>query len=33
MNLLDRIGRLIRANLNDLLRRAEDPEKILEQAL
>jgi phage shock protein A len=33
MNLLDRLGRLIRANLNDLLRRAEDPEKILEQAL
>uniref|UniRef100_A0A7C2C3C0 PspA/IM30 family protein n=1 Tax=Thermus islandicus TaxID=540988 RepID=A0A7C2C3C0_9DEIN len=33
MNLLDRMGRLIRANLNDLLRRAEDPEKILEQAL
>jgi len=33
MNLLDRIGRLIRANLNDLLRRAEDPEKIIEQAL
>jgi len=33
MNLLDRIRRLIRANLNDLLRRAEDPEKIIEQAL
>jgi phage shock protein A len=33
MNLLDRLGRLIRANLNDLLRRAEDPEKILEQSL
>ncbi|WP_018110803.1 PspA/IM30 family protein [Thermus igniterrae] len=33
MNLLDRIGRLIRANLNDLLRRAEDPEKLIEQAL
>jgi len=33
MNLLDRISRLIRANLNDLLRRAEDPEKIMEQAL
>jgi phage shock protein A len=33
MNLLDRISRLIRANLNDLLRRAEDPEKIIEQAL
>jgi len=33
MNLLDRISRLIRANLNELLRRAEDPEKIIEQAL
>jgi Phage shock protein A (IM30), suppresses sigma54-dependent transcription len=33
MNLLDRISRLIRANLNDLLRRAEDPGKIIEQAL
>jgi phage shock protein A len=33
MNLLDRISRLIRANLNDLLRRAEDPEKIIEQAV
>lgn len=33
MNLLDRISRLIRANLNDLLRRAEDPEKIIEQAI
>jgi len=33
MNLLDRMGRLIRANLNELLRRAEDPEKIMEQAL
>lgn len=33
LTLVDRIGRLIRANLNDLLRRAEDPEKIIEQAL
>lgn len=33
MNLLDRLSRLIRANLNDLLRRAEDPEKVMEQAL
>ncbi len=33
MNLFDRVGRLIRANLNDLLRRAEDPEKVLRQAL
>ncbi|WP_135257269.1 PspA/IM30 family protein [Thermus caldilimi] len=33
MTLLDRLSRLIRANLNDLLRRAEDPEKIINQAL
>ncbi len=33
MTLLDRIGRLLRANLNDLLSRVEDPEKILNQAL
>ena len=33
MSLLDRMSRLIRANLNDLLRRAEDPEKVLRQAL
>ncbi|AEB12771.1 PspA/IM30 family protein [Marinithermus hydrothermalis] len=33
MGVLDRLSRLIRANLNDLLRRAEDPEKILNQAL
>lgn len=33
MGLVDRILRLIRANLNDLLGQAEDPEKILEQAV
>ncbi len=33
MTLLDRIGRLLRANLNDLIARVEDPEKILNQAL
>ncbi|MEB3281483.1 MAG: PspA/IM30 family protein [Lyngbya sp.] len=33
MGLLDRVGRLIRANLNDIIEKAEDPEKILEQAI
>ncbi|MBD2485907.1 PspA/IM30 family protein [Planktothrix sp. FACHB-1365] len=33
MGLFDRIGRLVRANLNDLVSKAEDPEKILEQAI
>jgi phage shock protein A len=33
MGLLDRIGRVARANLNDLVSKAEDPEKILEQSL
>ena len=33
MGLLDRIGRVIRANLNSLVRGAEDPEKILEQTV
>ncbi|MBD2462549.1 PspA/IM30 family protein [Oscillatoria sp. FACHB-1407] len=33
MGLLDRIGRLIRANLNSLVGQAEDPEKILEQTV
>lgn len=33
MTLMDRIGRLLRANLNELIRRVEDPEKILRQAL
>lgn len=33
MGLFDRIGRLIRANLNSLVGQAEDPEKILEQTV
>src|SRR5690349_16399910 len=33
MGLLDRVGTLIRANLNDMLDRAEDPEKVLKQLL
>ncbi len=31
--LLDRVGTLVRANLNDLIDRAEDPEKMIKQAL
>lgn len=31
--LLDRVSMLIRANLNDLIDRAEDPEKVIRQAL
>lgn len=33
MGILDRIGTLIRANINDLLDRAEDPEKMLDQII
>jgi phage shock protein A len=33
MGLLDRIGRLIRSNFNYFISQAEDPEKILEQAV
>jgi phage shock protein A len=33
MNLLDRVATLIRANLNDLIDRAEDPEKMVKQVL
>ena len=33
MGLIDRILRVIRANLNDLVGQAEDPEKILEQTV
>jgi phage shock protein A len=33
MGLFDRIRRLVSANLNDLVNKAEDPEKILEQAI
>jgi phage shock protein A len=33
MGLFDRIGRVVKANLNDMVSKAEDPEKMLEQAL
>ena len=33
MGLFDRISRVVRGNLNDLVSKAEDPEKILEQAV
>jgi phage shock protein A len=33
MSIIDRIGTILRANLNDLLTRAEDPEKIINQTL
>jgi phage shock protein A len=33
MGLLDRVSTLIRANLNDVLDRAEDPEKVIRQLL
>lgn len=33
MGLFDRLGRVVRANLNDLVSKAEDPEKVLEQTL
>jgi phage shock protein A len=33
MGLFDRIGRVVKANINDLVNKAEDPEKILEQAI
>lgn len=33
MGLLDRMSRLVRANVNDLVSKAEDPEKVLEQAV
>jgi len=33
MSLFDRISRVIRANVNDLVSKAEDPEKVLEQAV
>jgi phage shock protein A len=33
MGLFDRIGRVVRANLNSLVNQAEDPEKILEQVV
>jgi phage shock protein A len=33
MGLFDRVSRVVRANLNDLVSKAEDPEKILEQSI
>ena len=33
MGLFDRIGRVVKANINDLVSKAEDPEKILEQSI
>ena len=33
MSILDRLSRLIRANVNDLISKAEDPGKIIEQSL
>ncbi len=33
MTILDRLSRLIRANVNDLISKAEDPDKIIEQSL
>ncbi len=33
MGLIDRVSRVIRANLNDLVSKAEDPEKVLDQTL
>ncbi len=33
MGILDRVGTLIRANINDLIDRAEDPEKMIKQLL
>src|SRR5437016_6579891 len=33
MGLLDRVSTLIRANINDLISRAEDPEKVIRQLL
>ncbi|NEQ40094.1 MAG: PspA/IM30 family protein [Okeania sp. SIO3I5] len=33
MGLFDRISRLVRANVNDMVSNAEDPEKVLEQSI
>ncbi len=33
MGLFDRVSRVVRANLNDVVSKAEDPEKILEQTI
>jgi phage shock protein A len=33
MGIFDRIGRVIKSNVNDLIDKAEDPEKVLEQSI
>ncbi|MGK7928040.1 MAG: PspA/IM30 family protein [Spirulina sp.] len=33
MGLFDRLSRVVRANLNDMVSKAEDPEKVLEQSI
>ncbi|MEM1172143.1 MAG: PspA/IM30 family protein [Cyanobacteria bacterium P01_H01_bin.35] len=33
MGLFDRIGRIVRANVNEMVNKAEDPEKVLEQSI
>ncbi len=33
MGLLERVSTLIRANINDLVDRAEDPEKLIKQVI
>ncbi len=33
MGILDRVGTIVRANINDLIDRAEDPEKMANQLL
>ena len=33
MALLERVGTLVRANLNDLIDKAEDPEKMIKQVI
>lgn len=33
MGLFDRISRVVRANVNDMVNKAEDPEKVLEQSI
>lgn len=33
MGIFDRISRVIRANVNDMIDKAEDPEKVLEQSI
>ncbi len=33
MGIFDRLGRVVRANVNDMISKAEDPEKVLEQSV